>query len=273
MSRYDYNNRRGNQSDLILVGATGRLGQSIVRNKPRRNAVSFGVCTSKNPLLGTKIEGIDNPLICKLKDIDLKKLDEPILIDASYPNNFENILDFCSSKKIPLILVSTGHTNKQLEKLEEVSTKIPILKASNLSEGIIFFKLALLKPIIFNIYDKTHEIAFGPDLNDKHVKIKIIETHHDKKKDAPSGTALEIKDYIRKVLGYLQNEIEIESIRDKSSIGKHEVIFTINNDEISVSHNALSRDIFGEGISLAVLIGDKEPGLYNMADLYEDLAN
>jgi len=62
-------------------------------------------------------------------------------------------------------------------------------------------------------------------------------------------------------------EIEIESVRDKSSVGKHEVIFTIKNEEYLVSHNALSRDIFGEGINLALSLKDKNPGIYSMADL------
>ena len=74
-----------------------------------------------------------------------------------------------------------------------------------------------------------------------------------------------MKDFIQKNLNPL--EIEIESIRDKSSIGKHEVTFTINNEEFIVSHNALSREIFGEGINLALSLKDKNPGIYSMADL------
>ena len=67
----------------------------------------------------------------------------------------------------------------------------------------------------------------------------------------------------------MDSEIEIESIRDKSSVGKHEVIFRLKNEEFSVSHNALNRDIFGQGISLASEILDKEPGIYSMTELLE----
>ena len=71
-------------------------------------------------------------------------------------------------------------------------------------------------------------------------------------------------------LGHMDSEIEIESIRDKSSVGKHKVIFKLKNEEFSVSHNALNRDIFGLGISLAEDILDKEPGIYSMTELLED---
>ena len=68
----------------------------------------------------------------------------------------------------------------------------------------------------------------------------------------------------------MDSEIEIESVRDKSSVGKHKVIFRLKNEEFSVSHNALNRDIFGQGISLAEDILDKEPGIYSMTELLED---
>ena len=157
--------------------------------------------------------------------------------------------------------------------LDKLAKKVAVLRAPNLSEGIAFFKTMILKPIINLINSKTNlraiSVANEYDISD--VKIKIIETHHDKKKDAPSGTAIDLKNYIKKSLGHMDSEIEIESIRDKSSVGKHEVIFRLKNEEFSVSHNALNRDIFGQGISLASYISDKEPGIYSMTELMEDL--
>ena len=130
----------------------------------------------------------------------------------------------------------------------------------------------ILKPIINLINSKTNlraiSVANEYDISD--VKIKIIETHHDKKKDAPSGTAIDLKNYIKKGLGHMDSEIEIESIRDKSSVGKHKVIIKLKNEEFSVSHNALNRDIFGLWISLAEDILAKEPGIYSMTELLED---
>ncbi|RCL41691.1 MAG: hypothetical protein DBW95_00605 [Gammaproteobacteria bacterium] len=255
------------QTEFILIGATGKLGKSITEN----NIIAYGICSKKNPLVGKKIDHIKEPLISSLEEINPEKVSNSIVIDASYPENFDKVHEFCLKNKIPLILASTGHNDNHFKKLEILSKIVPVLKAPNLSEGIAFFKSHILKPIILNINAKTSVLESensGQSSSDS--KIKIIETHHDQKKDSPSGTALDIKNYISKGLINFNEEIKIESIRDKSSVGKHEVIFNFQNEEISVTHNALSRNIFGQGISLAGSIIDKKPGIYSMVDLIED---
>ena len=246
------------QTKFILVGATGKLGRSISSHNAY---VTYGICSKDNPLLGEIISGIQEPLISSLSDVSLEIANIPLVLDASYPENFDNVYDFCYKNKIPLVLASTGHQQKQIKKLEKLAKKVAVLKAPNLSEGIAFFKQELLTPMIQLVKRKIYDSnSLAPDL-----KIKIRETHHEKKKDAPSGTALDLKDFIQRDIN--SSEIEIESVRDKSSVGKHEVIFTIKNEEYLVSHNALSRDIFGEGINLALSLKDKNPGIYSMADL------
>ena len=258
------------ETKFILVGATGKLGRSISSHNAY---VTYGICSKDNPLLGEVISGIKEPLISSLSEVSLEIANIPLVIDASYPENFDNVYDFCHKNKIPLVLASTGHTKQQLKKLDKLAKKVAVLKAPNLSEGIAFFKTQILKPIIRDINHKTNKLdisGFPNEYDISDVKIKIIETHHDKKKDAPSGTAIDLKNYIKKGLGHLDSEIEIESIRDKSSVGKHEVIFRLKNEEFSFSHNALNRDIFGLGISLARDILKKEPGIYSMTELLED---
>ena len=257
------------ETKFILVGATGKLGRSISSHNAY---VTYGICSKDNPLLGEIIEGIQQPLISSLSEVSLEIANIPLVIDASYPENFDNVYDFCYKNKIPLVLASTGHTQEQLKKLDKLAKKVSVLKAPNLSEGIAFFKKMIIRPIIHLINSQAiTKISIPSDYDISDVKIKIIETHHDKKKDAPSGTAIDLKNYIKKSLGHMDSEIEIESIRDKSSVGKHEVIFRLKNEEFSVSHNALNRDIFGQGISLASYISDKEPGIYSMTELMEDL--
>ena len=256
------------QTKFILVGATGKLGRSISSHNAY---VTYGICSKNNPLLGEIISGIQEPLISSLSDVSLEIANIPLVLDASYPENFDNVYDFCYKNKIPLVLASTGHTQQQLRKLDKLAKKVAVLRAPNLSEGIAFFKTMILKPIIHLINSQTiPAISIPSEYDISEVKIKIIETHHDKKKDAPSGTAIDLKNYIKKGLGHMDSEIEIESIRDKSSVGKHKVIFKLKNEEFSVSHNALNRDIFGLGISLAEDILDKEPGIYSMTELLED---
>ena len=256
------------ETKFILVGATGKLGRSISSHNAY---VTYGICSKDNPLLGEVISGIKEPLISSLSEVSLEIANIPLVIDASYPENFDNVYDFCYKNKIPLVLASTGHTQEQLKKLDKLAKKVSVLKAPNLSEGIAFFKKMIIKPIIHLINSQAiTKISIPSDYDISDVKIKIIETHHDKKKDAPSGTAIDLKNYIKKGLGHMDSEIEIESIRDKSSVGKHKVIFKLKNEEFSVSHNALNRDIFGLGISLAEDILDKEPGIYSMTELLED---
>ena len=250
---------------LILVGATGKLGKSISKN----NHITYGICSKDNPLLGKTIEDIQEPLISSLSEVNFEVANEPLVIDASFPENFDNVYDFCFKNKTPLILASTGHQQKQINKLENLAKKVAVLKAPNLSEGIAFFKQEMLASIMKLVKTKffnTNSLAVDTSASD--LKIKILEIHHEKKKDAPSGTALDLKDFIQKDINPI--EIEIESVRDTSSVGKHEVTFTIKNEEFTVSHNALSRDIFGEGINLALSLKDKNPGIYTMADLLKD---
>ena len=242
------------KNDLILVGATGRLGSSILKS----NSISFGICSSENPLRGKRIDNLPYPLLGSLLEIPKDKLKNPVVIDASYPENLSNVYEFCLSNKTPLVLASTGHSSEQIKNLKSLSKEVAILHAPNLSRGIAFFKLKILKTIIDDVNNSQTKIS-----------VKIIETHHKKKKDAPSGTALEIKKFIEFHIDQNIN-INIESLRDKSSVGRHEVIFGFDNEEILVTHNALSRDIFGEGARLSHILCQKKSGFYTVEDLLKE---
>ncbi|MDC2994934.1 hypothetical protein OA078_03255 [Gammaproteobacteria bacterium] len=247
------------KNDLILVGATGRLGSSILKT----NSISYGICSSKNPLQGKKIDNLSYPLLGSLLEIPKEKLKKPVVIDASYPENFSNVYEFCLSNKTPLVLASTGHNSKQIENLKSLSKDVAILHAPNLSRGIAFFKLKILKTIIDDVNNNLINNS------QTELSIKIKEIHHKKKKDAPSGTALDIKKFIEFHLDKDIN-INIESLRDKSSVGRHEVIFGFDNEELLVTHNALNRDIFGEGAKLSHILYQKKPGLYAIEDLLKE---
>ena len=122
------------QNDLILVGATGRLGSSILKT----NSISYGICSSKNPLQGKKIDNLSHPLLGSLLEIPKEKLKNPVVIDASYPENLSNVHEFCLSNKTPLVLASTGHSSEQIKNLKSLSEDLAILHAPNLSRGIAF---------------------------------------------------------------------------------------------------------------------------------------
>ena len=162
------------------------------------------------------------------------------------------------------MLASTGHIDTQINKLNELSKIIPIVHAPILSRGIAFFKAKILNPLIDDFEKYLSKVSSKID-----VSIKIIETHHNKKKDSPSGTAIELRNYILNRISQ-ETDIQIKSVRDDSSIGKHEVIFNFGKEEILVSHNALSRDIFGEGARLSIFLKSKNPSIYSMEDFLEE---
>ena len=103
------------QTKFILVGATGKLGRSISSHNAN---VTYGICSKDNPLLGEIISGIQEPLISSLSDVSLEIAKITLVVDASYPENFDDVYDFCYKNKIPLVLASTGHTKQQLKKLD-----------------------------------------------------------------------------------------------------------------------------------------------------------
>lgn len=187
------------------------------------------------------------------------------VIDFSHHSCTENLLDFVTANKIPLVLATTGHTAEEKEKIGNAARQIPLFFASNYSIGIaLLIELAKQAASVF------------PD-----AEIEIIEKHHDRKLDAPSGTALSIADAIREIRPFsvnkigrngqgkrLQNEIGIHSIRMGNIVGEHEVIIGTQTQTITLKHEAHSRALFAEGAIIAAeFILDKEPGLYTMKSL------
>lgn len=156
---------------------------------------------------------------------------------------------FCEDKNIPILIASTGQTPKQLKKLYEISKKIPMMICSNLSIGITKIKKIL----------SCLEI-------EKNSNITIIEKHHNEKKDTPSGTALMLKNYIFQLT---KKELAILSERGGKEIGTHTIDIYFNDELISITHKAFSRECFSRGAILATefMINQTNSGLYSFDDI------
>jgi 4-hydroxy-tetrahydrodipicolinate reductase len=191
-----------------------------------------------------------------------------VIIDFSHPCSLESLVKYCTSNKIPLVIGTTGYGEKEIDLLSEGSKEIPIFYTANMSLGV---------NLLLDLVSKA-AILLKDDFD-----IEIIEKHHNKKIDAPSGTAYLIADTINKELensmNYVfdrhlshkkrsNNEIGIHSIRGGTIVGEHSVIFSGLDEVIEIKHSAGSKQIFGQGALRAVdfIIG-KEPGLYNMRNL------
>lgn len=251
-------------TDIILSGCCGTMGMVV------------SSCVSENPdckiVAGIDVNndsGMEYPIY---KSVNELKIKADVLIDFSHPSLLSSLLDFGKKTSTPLVLCTTGYTNDQVESIKEASHTLPIFYSGNMSLGInLIIELA-----------KKAAAVLGNDFD-----IEIVEQHHNKKIDAPSGTALMIADGISSVLGknmnYVydrhsqrkkrdKNDIGIHSIRGGTIVGEHEVIFAGNNEVIKISHSAQSKAIFARGaVNAAVYLSHKPSGLYNMSDLLNEV--
>ena len=197
---------------------------------------------------------------------DLTNEKGDIIIDFSHFSRIPNMLNFAVNNNIPIVICTTGYDDKILSQIKEASSKIPILLSSNTSIGInLMNDLVSKMAAVLNNFD-----------------IEILETHHNKKADSPSGTAKTLFNMINETLENKMNlingregnhkrdkkEIGMHSIRGGSVVGEHRVIFYGDDEAIEIKHSAMSKKIFVYGAIKAAkfLIGNK-PNLYGMKDV------
>lgn len=188
------------------------------------------------------------------------------IIDFSSPKALDGLLDFCVERKVPVVLATTGYSQEQLSKIEEASKIVPVFRSGNMSYGM---------NVVLDLVKKAAQL-----LGDQ-CDIEIVEQHHKRKVDAPSGTALMLADAAKEGLDYEpdyvygraerreprpKNEIGISSVRGGTIVGIHDVIFAGHDEVIEIRHTAQSREIFANGAVKAAkfLAGVTEPGMYNM---------
>ncbi len=190
-----------------------------------------------------------------------------VIVDFSHHSALSSLLEYAIYTRTPVVVCTTGHTEQELELMKTASEKIAVFHSGNMSIGINLL-MALCK--------KASEIL-GESFD-----VEIVEKHHNKKLDAPSGTALMLADTIastREQTEYIYDrhsvrrareaaEIGIHSVRGGTIVGEHEVIFAGNNELISLKHTAMSREIFASGaVRAAKFLVGKPAGKYDMSDV------
>ena len=188
--------------------------------------------------------------------------DVDVIIDFSHHSCTQDLLAFAVKNKLPLVLATTGQTEEERAAIQKASESIPLFFAANYSLGIA---------LLIELAKKT--AAAMPD-----AEIEIIEQHHDRKLDAPSGTALAIAKGICQVRpeATIHNgrsgmgkrtpeEIGIHAVRMGNIVGIHEVLIGTQNQTITLKHEAHSRALFAEGaLAAAAFLMDKPAGQYDM---------
>ena len=201
------------------------------------------------------------------KSFDLVKSPEEIdcIVDFSHHSITPDLLKFAKANSLPVVLSTTGHTEEELALVKEASEYIPIFHSGNMSLGV-----ALLCELAKTVAKTMPE-----------AEIEIIERHHNRKIDAPSGTALMLANAIKEVrpdtyqkvgrAGHGKrefSEIGIHSIRMGNIVGVHEVIVTTGNQTITLKHEAHDRALFAEGgLCAAEFLVGADSGLYDMKSI------
>ena len=171
---------------------------------------------------------------------------------------------------MPVVIATTGYSPEQIEKIKEFSKTIPIFFTFNMSIGV---------NLLCSLAQKAAKIL-GNDFD-----IEIIEKHHNQKIDAPSGTAIMLANAINTQFGDTlnyeydrhskrnkrpKNEIGIHSVRGGTIVGEHDVVFAGRDEVITLSHQALSKEVFAVGaLRAAKFISNKPAGLYDMNSIMD----
>lgn len=248
---------------IAIVGCTGKLGRTVMMNAMKRKdiEVSYAIARKGNRFVGQTISeflgnGYDLPII---DDIEAAK-DCDIFIDCTNAESFMSD-SYYKYKKMgkALVIATTAFSVEDIEKVSKLAVDIPVFMSGNFSVALHNF-IETLK-----FYVKR--ISIDTD-------IQIIEYHHNQKKDAPSGTALMIRDALldanRKVS---KEKVNICSIRGGNIFGEHEVIFANGKDEVvTFKHQVSSREAFADGaIEVSIWTARQTNGLYNMDDFCDCL--
>ena len=246
---------------VIINGCNGRMGQvitALVAEQEDMQTVA-GIDITGNQLS-------DFPVFKNIDDCDVEA---DVIIDFSHFSAVPGVIDYGLRTKTPIMIATTALEDSTLEKLNEAAKEIPAFRSANMSLGVNL--IAKATSMVASVVDG--------DFN-----CEIIEKHHNKKLDSPSGTAVLLADKVKeeshneKTYSYGRhskhdefdiNNITIHAVRGGTIPGEHSVLFIGPDEIIEIKHTSLSREVFGHGaIKAARFITEQKPGkLYNMDDI------
>lgn len=243
---------------VIVNGCFGKMGRVLTKCIEEDPDLELACGVSPSQKEETPFE-----VFSTMSDIP-KKCD--VIIDFSHHLALDDVLSYALNTKTPLVIATTGYNEEELNKIKDASNIIPIFHSSNMSLGVnVLLKLVREATKVLNDFD-----------------IEVIEKHHNKKVDAPSGTAVMIANAVKDVLPTIEynygrygrdakrseNEIGIHAIRGGTIVGEHSVIYAGHDEVVELKHIAQSKDIFAKGsITAAKYLVNQNPGYYNMDNL------
>ncbi len=246
---------------LFLNGCCGHMGRVILDICSMIDHAEIVAGADSNP------QEIGFPVYSKADEC---REEFDVIIDFSHPSALPAVLRLSEITGKPLVMCTTGFSEEESQRIRELSKTNAVFLSGNMSLGI---------NVMIELVKRAAQVLH-PDFD-----IEIIEQHHRRKIDAPSGTALMIANEINHSQGDIfefkydrhsvkkardSRTIGIHSVRGGNIVGEHSVLFAGPEENITISHSAITRDVFARGaVKAALFIADKAPGIYSMKDLLQ----
>ena len=258
---------------FAMIGAAGRMGRSIISLSESENmrligAIEHSASVHINSDAG-ELAGLGKIGVPVETDPEKAIQGAKVVIDFSSPKTTLAIAEICRKEGAGLVVGTTGLSDEEKIKILSISEKVPVLISPNMSQGVnVLFHLASgVSKMLGSVSD-----------------IEITEAHHKHKKDAPSGTALRIKDVILEALKRSEEdvvfgrygitgerdprEIGVHALRGGDTVGDHTITFFMDGERLELTHRATSRNTFARGaLRAAHFLSDQPPGIYHMKDV------
>ncbi|POG54549.1 4-hydroxy-tetrahydrodipicolinate reductase [Haloferax marisrubri] len=247
-----------------VTGATGRMGGEVLAAAADRDDLSVAFAVSRSP--GDEVEGVAVEDAADFADL-LASHDPDAVVDFTGPASCIEYASACAEAGVAFVTGTTGLSEGGFDALREAASEAPVLYASNFSRGIAALRRAVREAVpALDGYD-----------------IELTETHHNAKRDAPSGTALTILDDIDDVRGdservhgregeapRSEGEVGVHARRAGDIAGEHEVLLAGNHESLSLTHRAGSRGVFAAGaLDAAAWLADRDAGWYDFTEVLE----
>jgi 4-hydroxy-tetrahydrodipicolinate reductase len=257
---------------IAVNGACGRMGQRIVAlaKEDPQLAVSAALDAPKHPHQGRdagELAGVGPIGVMVMSGLPLDfRID--CVVDFSTPEGTMNVLPLCVSRKIPIVIATTGHSAEQRREIESAAHETAVLYSPNFSLAVnVLFKL-------------VREAAAA--LKGKGFDVEIIERHHRFKTDSPSGTAMQFAKIVQEAMSLSAvrhgregvigerpaNEIGVHAVRSGDNTGEHTIIFGALGETLELVHKSTSRDSYARGaLAAAKFLASRPAGRYTMNDV------
>ncbi len=250
---------------VAVTGAGGRMGDEVLSAAADRDDVEVALAVNRTPadeVAGYEVEdAADLPALLADRDPD-------VLVDFTGPESSVEYVAACAEAGVAAVVGTTGFDDAQSDALDEAADAVPVLRAANFSRGVAALRRAV-----------REAVAALPGYD-----IEVTETHHNGKRDAPSGTANTILDDVDEVRGAAErvhgregdqpregDEIGVHARRAGDVTGEHEVLVAGNHELLSLTHRAGSRGVFAAGaLDAATWLTGRDPGRYEFTDVIDD---